>query len=167
MDSGLLSRWCMCINSHWCSRLCKVKNSLKIVISHQGFFFSYPFSVPSQNRDFELSLARLLVSCDMSELALRLLRNISVLLNEALNKKSLLPNIWCPEHKCPSITTGLISACLPCSPVLKVFPLWVVLNREDLLPNLLFIHSFICSTMDFHGLCSQGLLQIFSFLDNY
>lgn len=124
-------------------------------------FFPSSSSVPSQNHNFELNLAILLVSCDMSELWPRLLRNISVL----LNGKSLTTDIYCREHKHHSVTSALTSVCPPCSPVPDIFPPSAALKRKELFYNPL-VHPLICrrTALPRQMLCpcSHGSLWIFS-----
>lgn len=170
MDSGLLSRWCMCINSHWCSKLCKVKNSLKIIISHQGFFFFLPIFCSFTKSWLWIK------SCQ----ATGVLWHVTV--GTETDQKYLCALEWGSEqNKSPAsylvsraqmqfYHIWITSAYPPRSPVLEVFLLWVVLNREDLLPSPL-VHPFLHLQHDgLAPVCAlKVFLQIFSFtfLDNY
>jgi len=132
------------LNTMWSRRLLRNSNFSP---GNRGFF-SHPSSVPSQNHDLELNLARLLGSCATSELGLRLLGNISAL----LNGKSLPPAICHLEHKHRSVASGLTSTCPACSPVPDVFRPSAVLSSNPLGHPLL--RQMLC-------LHSQGLLQMF------
>lgn len=119
--------------------------------------FSYPSSVPSPNHDFELNLASLLVSCDISEAGPRLLRNISVLLNGKRyllsRAQTLLRHLWI-NLRVPSLFS---------SP--RHFPSLSTAQKKELFSNPL-VHPLICrrTALPRQMLClhSHGLLQIFS-----
>lgn len=156
MDSGLLSRWCMCINSHWCSKLCKVKNSLKIIISHQGFFFFLP----------------IFCSFTKSWLWIKSCQTTGVLWHVTVgtetDQKYLCALEWGSEqNKSPAsylvsraqmqfYHIWITSAYPPRSPVLEVFPLSSAQQRgPSSQPSCASIPSF-AAWWTCPSLCSQG-----------
>lgn len=114
-------------------------------------FFSYPYSVPSQNHNSELNLIRLLMSCDKSELDLDC---SEISLCSSMGKV-------CLEHKHHSITSGLTSAFPPSSPVPDVFPPSAVLKREEL-----GLQKGSLAKADAWSALSWFAADIFTFLDN-
>lgn len=80
-------------------------------------------------------------------------------------EKRLSPDIYCLEDEYHSATSGLTSACPPCSPVPEDFPPSAVLKRKELFSNPL-VHPLICkrTVLPRQMLCPHfhGLLQTFS-----